>query len=100
MPIKPFRTPWIRHEKVIDHTSEPAPKKRRISEDVEVAEFKVPLQPAFKPPQISSIPRNPFATIKNPATPRDVVQPHVGAIEHGFDCRRYNVLWYVCPWWI
>lgn len=101
MPMKPFRTPLIRQKEVIDHTSGPPPKRRRISADVEVAEPKVLPRPTFRPPKISPIPRNPFATIKNPAVPRDVVfQPRAGAIEHDIGGRRYNVLWYVRPCWI
>lgn len=107
MPMKPFRTPLIRQKEVIHHTSDPPAKRRRIREDVEdvedvdIAEFKVPPRPTFKLPEISSIHRDPFATIKNPAVPRDVVvQQRVGAIEPSFDGRRYNVLWYVRPCWI
>lgn len=99
--MKPFRTPLIRQKEVIHHTSEPPPKRRRISEDGEIAEFKAPPRPTFRPLEVSSIHRDPFTTIQNPAVPRDVVvQRRAGAIEHDLDGRRYNVLWYVRSCWI
>ncbi len=98
MHTQTFRTPLIKQKRDTESASEPALKRRRMSDDVETRASKIPPRLVFKVPGVSSIVRKPFSAIRNPPIPLQSGHPGERTFNHelegGLDCR-YNVLWYV-----
>ncbi|SLM41403.1 dsdna-dependent atpase [Lasallia pustulata] len=89
---RPFRPPMLRKvptpaESVEEEPSIPPAKKRRISDDG-APQLSTTPQLVFKVPGISSLPRKPLLTVKNPAVAAEATKPLDGEVE-----AYYNVLW-------
>ena len=70
------------------HSGEPPAKKRRLSDENEIVAKPKETRIVFKQPGISSLPRKPLESVKNPNLSADSSSQTNGA-----DVTYYNVLW-------
>ena len=87
---KPFRSPLLKKPEFVrnDSGSKPPSKKRRLSSGEEATQELSGPRLVFKNSGISSLPRKPFAPIKNPAAAAKIEQ----SLDDYVDTY-YNVLW-------